>query len=310
MDSNVTPELIRDIKTPHAEFVPDEAILITSDNCFSVADRTLLAATSEYFRAKFKGPDGNDVAFKLDFVDAATLEVLLDFFYTGTIHINQRNVERIFLAANHFRFTQIMEGCADLFLTNLNTQSIWSCMKIGDAFNLPNMVNATHSFAIRNFPQFVQRIEFVQLEAKYLAAFLKDDNLCVENELDAFQAMTKWLMHSYTERLPFVPELLRTIRLTQLNVDFLTTNVAFLAKEANCLPLIDEALTWTRSYKSRQNPRSLSFNPLPRCSTMNMNFHIVCSGGSDNGDDPSKTFVELYKRNRSNGRHMHSLNAV
>lgn len=306
----VTPELIRNIKTPEAEFVQNEVILITSDNCFAVASRTLLARNSEYFRAIFIGPDGDDVAFKLDFVDAATLEVLLDFFYTGSIEIFERNVEMVFLAANHLRFTQIMDKCADMFLCNLNTQSIWSCVKIGDLFNLPKMVNATHAFVIRNFPHCVQCPEFVQLDAKYLAAFLRDDNLCVENELDAFQAMTKWLMHSYTDRLPFIPELLRTIRLTQLNVDFLTTNVAFLAKEANCLPLIDEALTWTRSYQSRQNIRSLSFNPRPRCSTMNMNFHFVCSGGSDNGNDPSKTFVELYRQNRSKGRQMRPLNAV
>lgn len=101
---NGPTESIRDIQTPHAQIVNNEIIFITSDNCLTVADRSILAKNSEFFRAKFNDPTADEVAIKLDFVDSATLELLLDFFYSGSIHINASNVETIFMAANSLRF--------------------------------------------------------------------------------------------------------------------------------------------------------------------------------------------------------------
>lgn len=311
-NNNVSTESIGDIQMPQATFVRNEIFLIARDNCISIADRTLLARCSNYFREKFNGPDADDFAIKLDFVDGKTLEILLDFYYTGTIHINASNVAIIFNAAKILRFMEILDKCGDLFLANLNEKSVWICMKIGESHNLQKMVNVTHAFAIKNFPKVVQcTAEFVQLNAKQLAAFLRDDNLCVESESDAFGAMIKWLMHSYTDRLQFIPELLRSIRLTQLSMKFLTKNAAFLAKEAKCLPLIHEAISWIKDDPTTRKKRLLAFNPRPRRNAaIDMNLSAVQFVKNDDGNSTSIINVELYNQNRENERQMVTFNAV
>lgn len=294
-------------QTQYTEFIPNEVFLITSDNCLAFADRTTLANNSDFFRSKFSGPDADDVAIKVDSVDGATLDILLDICYGRTISIDPSNMENIFKAANSLRFTAVLDGYVNLLLKNLNDKTIWQCLKIGMAFNLPKMIDVTHAFVVKNFPQIVHcTAEFVGLDARQLATFLRDDNLCVESEFDAFKAMLKWLNHSYVERLPFVPELLSTIRLTQLNIEILATNAAVLAKQANCFPLIEEAINWAQTDPARRNDWLLSFNPRPRCSTVDMNFHYVNSGGNGGND----RLVELHKQNRAKGRHTVTGNAV
>lgn len=290
---------IDELQTPQAQLVHNEVILISNDNSITVADRSILARHSEWFRSKFNDPATDEVAIKVDCVNGATLEVLLDFYYSRTIDITASNVEIIFMAANNLRFTEILHGCAELFMANLNEHSVWNCMKIGEAFNIQKMLHTTHQFIVQNFLQIVHHHtdEFVQLEARHLQAFLEDDKLCVDDEMDAFQAMTTWLQHSYTERLPFISRLMSKIRLSQLNIDFLMRIAALLAREANCLPMVEEAINWARADPTRRIQQiqhdELPFNPQPRFSTIDMNFHFVNSGG--NGDGSSKRFIELYK---------------
>lgn len=312
---NEPTESIGELQTPQAQLVQNEVILISNDNCMTVADRSILAMHSELFRSKFNDPATDEVAIKLDCVNGATLEVLLDFYHSGTINITANNVEIIFMAANQLRFTEILHGCGDLFLANLNENSVWHCMKIGEAFNIPKMVHMAHQFIVQNFLQIVHHHtdDFVQLEARHLGAFLEDDKLCVDDEMDAFQAMTTWLKHSYTERLPFIPLLMSKIRLSQLNIDFLMRIAALLAREANCLPLVEEAINWARADPTRRIQRiqhdELQFNPQPRFSTIDMNFHFVNSGG--NGHGSSKRFPEMYKSTKSAKRpRMPTMSAV
>lgn len=293
VNNNVSIEPIDDNQTLQATFVQNEILLITHDNCVSIADRTLLARCSNYFWEKFNGPDADDFAIKLDSVDGATLEILLDFYYTGIIYINPSNITIIINAANNLQFMEILDRCGDLFLMNLSEKNVLICMKIGEALNLPKMIDVTHAYAIKNFPKVVRcTAQFVQLKASHLAAILRDDYLCVENESDAFSAMMKWLMHSYTDRLQFIPELLRSIRLTQLDGEILTKNAEFLAKEAKCLPLIHEAINWKKGDPTVRKKQLLAFNPQPRRNAaIDMN-------------------VELYNQNQENGRQMVTFNAV
>lgn len=289
----------------------NEVILITSDNCLSIADRHLLMANSEFFRMHFTGPNGNDVAIKFNNITIETLDTLLDFYYQRTIDVNTSNVVRIFEAANYLRFTEIIDGCANLFMNNLNMDSVWSCIDIGDAFKLTRMIDVTHKFVIANFPRIVQRNEYVHLKVNQLIGILRDDHLNVRNEMDVFHAMMKWLMHSYATRIQFVPDLLLTIRLTQLDTEFLATNVAYLARKVFCMPLIQKTINLKRGEPFQRHEWPTLFNPNPRYATINRNHQFGSSGPIDTSpssslpsspslaSSPSVTFVDPYRPSRS-----------
>lgn len=297
---NVQNESVLDIQMPFAESIQNEVFLITCDDCLTVADRTILERKSDFFRQKFRSADADDVAIKVDSVNGATLEALLNHCYTGTIYVDSNNFQSIFQASNQLRFTEILDICVDLLLNSMDEINFCDFLRIGESLNLPKMVAMAHAYVLKNFPQIVECGKgFLQLSVKHLSALLRDDNLCVENEMAAFQAMTKWLMYSYADRLPYIPELLQLIRLPQLNVGFLTTNAAFLAKEANCMSLIDDAIEYTYKHPSKRNNRILKFDPRPRYSTVDMNYLYVSSGSGGANIDQ---FVELYLAGRKKER--------
>lgn len=299
----VPAEFLNNFEMPSSEFVHNEVILITRDNSLSVADRTTLAINSSFFREKLTNPDTDDVAIKLDCVDGDTFEVLLDFYSTGSIDINCNNVQKIFSAAYRLRFKKILERCDDYFAASVDKHNFRFCMYIGEQYKLFKTIRTTREFAITNFRYIACYDEFFRLEAHQLVRLLRDDNLCVNDELEAFEAVKRWLLHSYAERSVYILDLLSSLRLAQLNMAVLTTEVLHLATKANCRSLIEQAIHWVQLEPRKQFGLVLSFNPLPRnpiietsCPCLNS-----CSGGVT-----ASRSVDYYMPNRKSGRHMMS----
>lgn len=251
-------ELNYDIKVPQPEAENIDVILITNDYGLTVADRKFLSQNSEFFRSTFSGPNADDVAINIEHVDSATLDAILDFYYTDSICIDVNNVNQLFRAAHHLRFDTVMYRCVDFFLKHLNAHNFWQCFQIGAAFNVPKIMNAAHAYAVKNFTEIVDGSEqLVQVNVERLAAIFSDINLCVENEITVFHAMVIWLKHSFKKRLPFIPKLMSLIHLSQLDIDFLTTNAIFLAREAQCMPLVEQAIYWARNESTQRKVKYL-----------------------------------------------------
>lgn len=303
---NVPPEFLNDFQMPPSEFVHNEIILIARDNSLSVADRTTLAINSSFFQEKLTNPDTDDVAIKLDCVDGAILEAFLDFFSTGSIDIHGNNVQEIFSAAYRLRFTKILERCDDFFAANVDERSVWFCMCIGGQYKLLKTIKATHEFAVRNFRHITWCDEFVRLEANQLVQLLNDDDLCVIDELEAFEAVKRWLLHSYATRLAYVRDLLSSLRLTHLNVTILSTEVLYLATEANCRPMIEKAISLVR-LDARHVNEPLRFKVRARNPIISTNCQCV---GCGSGGVTASRSVSDYMPNRKRRRHKMSLNAV
>ena len=68
-------------------------------------------------------------------------------------------------------------------------------------------------------------VAFLQFSASELQMFLSDDNLNVNSESQAFEALQKWTTHNRTEGLQNIKSLISQIRLPLLPKQYLTENV-------------------------------------------------------------------------------------
>lgn len=267
------------IPTPQSEHVENEVILISLDNCVTVADRTILASNSADFRAWVEGLGGDDVAISVK-LDGESLEMLLDTCH-GHVNIDVGNVLTIFHASLILGFDRIQNRCFDVIKDFVGESTVYDLMKADKISFKQKLIDATHNHILQNFSKIVQSPELDSLDWRQLESCVGDDNLCIASEVEAYQAIFKWLMYSYTKRLPYIPHLLKQIRLPQLGTDFLKKHVSHLAKSANCLPLIDAAIDYTQqSHEVRfETYASLPFNPFPRASNR---FHIYSSSCASN----------------------------
>lgn len=129
---------------------------------------------------------------------------------------------------------------------------------------------------MENFIAFAQEksAEFFCLDLVELGKFLLDENLVVENEKDAFEALHQWVMHSPTERLAGVPKLLPLIRLNQLEPEYLATTVKSFAAEAGIGSLIDSAIQRQSLRLDQRENFAVEFQTKPRMSATEV---VMCS---------------------------------
>ncbi len=89
----------------------------------------------------------------------------------------------------------------------------------------PPHANCSFTCENNNANQLIIFVAFLQFNASELEIFLGNDNLNVNSETQAFEALLKWICYDKTDRLQNVKSLIAQIRLPLLPKQYLTENV-------------------------------------------------------------------------------------
>lgn len=149
-------------------------------------------------------------------VKTESLELLLDFSYTGQITITERNVEDLLSAADLLDFTYVKQSCANFLQDQLDPTNCLGMFYLGESYNCNGLSEAAQSFLNENFKTVAESGDILQLDAKQLKVLLESDNLHVDNEGDILELVIKWTSQdpeknrwlSYllpVVKLPFIP---------------------------------------------------------------------------------------------------------
>lgn len=135
---------------------------------------------------------------------------------------------------------------------------------------------ADQKIDLSNFIAFAQAEsdEFLRLDWTEIGKFLFEENLVVKTEKEAFEALQRWVMHSPTERLSKVPQLLPLIRLNQLDADHLAANVKDFAAKAKCVSLIVSAIQRQSLRMDKRDKFRVKFLTKPRQSATEV---VICA---------------------------------
>ncbi|GFR33895.1 kelch-like protein 30 [Trichonephila clavata] len=195
-----------------------DATLRTEDGTKFKVHRIILAYRSIYFKTLFCSDfgDGSDILLKG--MDSKTLENVLIYLYTGNIQLDSENAADVLIASDYFMIDPLMKesrsfvlkdmtlsNCIYLFLTT------WRIEKLG-------ILDYCHRFIIVNFEKVVtgsDEIGALPLEA--VTRCFKEKCLNISSERTVWNAIVKWVIYDYPERLKFVPELLKYISVEDAN---------------------------------------------------------------------------------------------
>nr|XP_054331631.1 kelch-like protein 12 isoform X2 [Pongo pygmaeus] len=257
------------------------------------AHRIVLAACSDYFCAMFtselseKGKPYVDIQG----LTASTMEILLDFVYTETVHVTVENVQELLPAACLLQLKGVKQACCEFLESQLDPSNCLGIRDFAETHNCVDLMQAAEVFSQKHFPEVVQHEEFILLSQGEVEKLIKCDEIQVDSEEPVFEAVINWVKHAKKEREESLPNLLQYVRMPLLTPRYITDVIdaePFIRCSLQCRDLVDEA----KKFHLRPELRSQMQGPRTRA-RLGANEVLLVVGGFGSQQSPIDV-VEKY----------------
>lgn len=269
-----------------------DVVLKVEDQAFS-AHKIVLASTIPYFHAMFTNDmiESRQNEIIMQGIEANSLEALINFAYSGRVHLDKNNVQSIMIGASFLQLNKVRDACATFLLKRLRPQNALGIRQFADTLGCTSLVESATKYIEHSFPEVSLSEEYLHLPLNEVQNLLTRNELCVESEEQVFEACMRWV--KYAEgRSADLPVLLAQIRLPLLSPLYLTDRVAteeLIRTSHQCRDLLDEARVFHLIPERRHLLQS--FRTKPRiCEAQG--FIYVVGGLNRHGD--SLSTVEFY----------------
>lgn len=78
---------------------------------------------------------------------------MLDFVYTGRVHIEQINVQELLAAADMLQIPEVVMECCDFLCRELHQSNALGILRFAEAHHCSDLVQNAQNFVFTNFPQ-------------------------------------------------------------------------------------------------------------------------------------------------------------
>uniref|UniRef100_A0A8C5JQC8 Kelch like family member 12 n=1 Tax=Junco hyemalis TaxID=40217 RepID=A0A8C5JQC8_JUNHY len=257
------------------------------------AHRIVLAACSDYFCAMFTSElsEKDKPCVDIQGLTASTMEILLDFVYTETVHVTVENVQELLPAACLLQLKGVKQACCEFLESQLDPSNCLGIRDFAETHNCVDLMQAAEVFSQKHFPEVVQHEEFILLNQEEVEKLIKCDEIQVDSEEPVFEAVINWVKHSKKEREASLPELLQYVRMPLLTPRYITDVIdtePFIRCSLQCRDLVDEA----KKFHLRPELRSQMQGPRTRA-RLGANEVLLVIGGFGSQQSPIDV-VEKY----------------
>ncbi|XP_053562353.1 kelch-like protein 34 [Bombina bombina] len=236
------------------------------------AHKSLLACSSDYFRAMFREytKESKASVIYLKVISAPGLQIILDFIYTSWLSLSINTLEDTLEAVSYLQVLDAIPLCNQFLINNCDLENCCFFANIAAKFYLLDALAKAEMFIINNLwillQDDIEQTELLELNLKSLSNIIKSDDVPRLNEQCMLHLMLKWLQYD-RNRLVHTKVLFENIRFGLLSLDSLRklytqTEVPLTASIKNMLikainyhsyplkqPLLQEKSTTLRNQK-------------------------------------------------------------
>ncbi|XP_077286676.1 kelch-like protein 23 [Arctopsyche grandis] len=190
----------------------------------------VLSTCSEFFTNSRYKLSAIFAGFQYPVIDA-----ILKYCYTGEIYIDDKH------------FKEFMELAEKLEIKNISPQyksiDVTNCLEVLSISNDPIPKQKAMSLTVDNFETLYETSGFLKLSASVLSEILKSDKLNVNITEDVFKSLKLWVNYDIKNRESVLEELLKTVKLTSLSIEFLVNEVMdFCFSHPECSVILKQAM--------------------------------------------------------------------
>lgn len=147
-------------------------------------------------------------------IDGPTLQLLIDFCYTGRTTITRDNVEELIDAAASMEFVRLEQDCCKFLIDNMAVNNCLDALFIAEKYNSKELSNKSLKF-IRDHFGHVPIADVVEISYANFTELLKYEDHKIHESI-VFDRLVQWIDHDRKERTKYVASLVKYIRLQHI----------------------------------------------------------------------------------------------
>ena len=191
------------------------------------AHRNVLSAASPFFSKLLQSEmkEKEEGVIRFDEISKSVLSYVLEFIYTGSVEINEKNARNLIIAADYL-LLESLKIIAGRFLEK--QMSIYNCIStflFAEKYRCDKLVLRSTKFIQDNFTSVAKSDEFLNLDAEEAEKWISSENILVAAEEDVFRIILNWIEQNKQERKDKFEQLFRHVRLVLLSRDSLFSDI-------------------------------------------------------------------------------------
>ncbi|XP_013378804.1 kelch-like protein 41 [Lingula anatina] len=192
-----------------------DVTLVVEDKKFP-CHRSVLAASSQYFRAMFTGEtvEKTQSSVSIHGVTAEAMGNIINFIYTANIELCPENIQDLFATANMLAMTHLCEVCIRYMHNHIGHSNCIELYLLGHLHDSLLLKDASRAYILDNFSELElsKNEAFAQLPVDFMEDLLSSDELNIEKEELAFNALLQWVSWDVVNRGQHLLHLLKCLR--------------------------------------------------------------------------------------------------
>ena len=208
-------------KNRHQGFFNDVTIFVGNE--MIPANRLVLSYHSKYFEGMFRLT--HQKVIEIEAVDGTTMKALIDFIYTGSITIDDRNVESLQLGAEYFKINEVKQFCDEFVLEKSKLQDSFALFIAASLNKEVEMKDDIREYVITDLEELTKTDEFKSLSKVDMMYFISIIEQSRVRKTSIYQAVITWVRHNEKTRKTDFCELFRMINLNEIDKDFIRNTI-------------------------------------------------------------------------------------
>ncbi|XP_013400496.1 kelch-like protein 26 [Lingula anatina] len=226
-------------------------VLKVNEEKFEV-HKVVLAGCSDYFRALFTHGmrESRSNVLQLDGLDTMAMRQLVNFAYSGKLHLNLDNIENVLSVASFLQMTSAMELCSSFLKSNITFDNAEKLSALAETHGLVKVNQYKKKYILDNFYEFSQTDQFLKLDAKTLADYLADDSLKTTTEARLLKCALRWYDHDPEARKNVAHSVFEKIRFTLdgwPTIEYAQEREPFKSNISGCMEILNYASNYMQN---------------------------------------------------------------